>query len=474
VLENIVFSIKELKASRPVWLVFILFIGFVFAPGAADVAQLKVAAAGSLPAGKIIRVISVAIVGILALIIVARSGRLPYVFKGNLALMVMFAFFALATVVSSEIKSLTLYKSTELFVIILVAASVYTDKYPAEAARKFIIGLMWLYALILIGVYGQLFVLGKEAFRQISSTSFQTFMLRSYYPPIESNSLGFMAAILILFGAFLFFANLTRMPSKGKTVGLIIIVFSMAIMIMSYTRSILAILALVGLLYLLYNRKYGWFILCVSILITSLALPQVRTAIEMHMLRGDSEQNLETLSSRTMLWKMALDKDLLPLIMGEGYATGTMFIGYDSGSIFGAKTQQIRNAHNSVLEIINSAGIIGAMIWIVLMVRIFVQLLRQLKRYKPMMTVNERYFHLLILMLSLMSILRSMMNSTYVYLDLFMPLLLAMAVYADTLPSLMRSRIQSNRAATDEVKESNNQLISDSRILYKKAMNSSG
>ena len=36
-LDNIVFSLKELRTSRPVWLVFILFIGFIFAPGAADV-----------------------------------------------------------------------------------------------------------------------------------------------------------------------------------------------------------------------------------------------------------------------------------------------------------------------------------------------------------------------------------------------------------------------------------------------------
>jgi len=436
--ENIIFSLKELKSARPVWLIFILFIGFVLGTGAADVSQLKQAGAGTIPAGKIIRVVSVALVGLFALLILARSGRLSYVLKGNLILMFIFATVALASVASSDLRTMTIYKSAELFIIIMVAATIYTHKSPEEAARKYVIGLLWLYIFILIGVYGQLFLLGKEAFRQVSNTSFQSFMLSSYYPTMAGNSLGFMGAIATLFGAFIFFAKLTKRGKIEKAIGIFIILLSFGIVVMSYTRSILAILGLVGLIYLLYNRKYGWFFLCITLLITSLALPQVRNAIETHMLRGDSEQNLETLSSRTMLWKMALDKDLLPLIVGEGYATGTMFIGYDTGSILGAKTQHIRNAHNSVLEIINSTGIIGAIVWIGLMLRIFFQLLTQLKRYNYLMTANERYFHILMLTISLMSILRSMMNSTYVYLDLFMPLLLAMAVYADTLPATFR------------------------------------
>ena len=394
--------------------------------------QLKSAGVGTIPAGKIIRVISVAIVGMLSLLILARSGRLGYIFKGNLVWLTVFAVFAASTVISSELKAMTLYKSAELFVIIMVAATVYCHKSPDEESRKFIVGVLWLYVFVLIGVYGQFFILGKEAFHQLRSTTFLTFKLISFYPPIESNSLGFMGAITTLFGAFIFFARLLNSKSKEKLIGLLLITFSMGIVVLSYTRSILPIMGLVGLIYLLYNRKYGWFFVCTSLLVASLALPQTRNAIETHMLRGDSQENLETLSSRTMLWQMALDKDLFPLIMGQGYATGTLFIGYEAGAIFGAKTQHIRNAHNSVLEIINSVGIIGAILWIVLMLRIFFKLLFQLRRYKNIMTSNQRYFHLLILMLSFMSILRSMMNSTYVYLDLFMPLLLAMLVYADT------------------------------------------
>lgn len=476
-LETMIFSLRELRTSIPVWLVIILFIGFVFAPGAADVDQLKSAGLVALSTGKIIRAVSVVIVGLLVLMIHARSGGIFFIFKGNLALMTTFALVAFASVANSDLKTVTLYKSVELFVITMIAATVYIDKNPEDAARKFIVGILWLYILILIGVYGQLFIFGKEEYRQIGrGDTFLTFMLSSFYPPIAGNSLGFMGAIATLFGAFIYFLKCTKAESnttdtKRKMIGFFLILFSLAIVVLSYTRSILVILGVVGLIYLVYSRKYAWFFLCVSLLVIVLALPQTRSALEAHMMRGDSQENLETLSSRTMLWKMALDKDIVSLIMGEGYATGTMFTGYDASSWFGAKTQRVRNAHNSVLEIINSIGILGAIIWIILMLRIFFQLLFQYMRYKRIMAVNDRYFHLLILMISLMSILRSMMNSTYVYLDLFMPLLLAMAVYADTFPALFKDRTKESRPGFNSSGIGLKADLSGKRILNKRPEN---
>jgi len=235
-LESSIFSLKELITTRPVWLVFILFIGFVFAPGAADVDQLRQAGVGDIPAGKIIRVVSVAIVGILAVMILFRSGRISYMLKGNLALMTVFSAIAMASVASSPLKALTAYKSAELFVIIMVAATAYTHKVSGEAARKFIVGLLWLYMFTLLGAYAQLLILGKDAFHQISNTTFQTFKLISFYPPIAANSLGFMGAIVTLFGAFVFFAKFSNRSAYIKAIGVLVIIASIGIVALSYTR----------------------------------------------------------------------------------------------------------------------------------------------------------------------------------------------------------------------------------------------
>jgi len=459
-------EITEILKIPAFWITLVLVIGFVLSPGAADVDAMKSTGSGLDAGGKLIRVVSAVLAGSFALLSLFQSNALSSAIKGNLGILLVFICLAYFSVVFSQLRTMTIYKSSELVVMLFIAATLYGRSVPFVESRRYLTGLFWIYLLTAISVLLQLAYYGPGIYKQIYSTPFISFMLSSRHPPLAANSVGLLGAFVAMFGVYLFY-NTRSKKKLGYAIAVIIGMIGMITLVLSYTRSALVLFVFAGAVFLFFNRKYILLTFAAFCMVALLTVGSARNLVDSHLRRGDSEQNIATLSSRAVLWNHILQKDSLRLIIGEGYATGTLFQDFrEDGS---GRSFKIRNAHNSILEIINSTGVIGAFVWIIVILRINFQLFRHLIRVRHAVDKDEYMFHLFVSCVFLLSSLRSFMNSTFVYLDYFLPVLFAVAVYADTLTS-RRNMIAKENSASDHVSEDDIDELDDKENISKQSI----
>ena len=430
-------SVRDVLQTPSVWITIILFLGFVFAPGAADVAAIKQGVETGFAGGKLVRVLTVLLACLIALTLLFHNNVVNKLLKGNLGIVFSFSCLAFLSVVFSELKTMTIYKSFEMVVALLIAATLYRQNDPYKNSIKYLVGIFWLYIITAIGVYIQLAYFGPGAYKQVHSTPLLSFMLSSKYPPLAANSLGLLGAFIAMYGLYLLHKYDVR-KMRIMFIGLFIGFLGGSLIILSYTRSVMVFTLLAAFIFLYYRRSFLILSVAIISMLAVLTVDDTRSLLERHSKRGDSVQNIETLSSRSIFWKSILERDMLRLMVGNGYATGTLFQSYSNAHNRG-KIFKARNAHNSIFEIINSVGIIGAIIWIALILRILMQLIKHHYRSRQIINDDERLFHLLITCVFILCALRSFMNSTFVYLDYFLPFLLAVSVYADSLAGKRKS-----------------------------------
>lgn len=445
------FTLRELFGIPAFWITLVLIIGFVFAPGAADIDSIKSAGGGFDAGGKLIRVVTAVFAGVFALLSLLRGNALSSILKGNLGILFIYTCLAYFSVVFSELRVLTIYKSSELVVMLFIAATLYGRSLPFVESRRYLTGLFWIYSFTAIGVLLQLLYYGTAAYTPVHSTPFISFMLSSKHPPLAANSVGMLGALVSIFGVYQFY-KCESYKKRCYIIGTIIGVFGLITLVLSYTRSALVLFVFASTIFLYFNRKFVLLTLAGFCVIALLAVGSARDLMESHMRRGGTDEKIATLSSRVVVWNSIIKKDLLKLIVGEGYATGTQF--QDLTGDDGSETINLKNAHNSVFEVINSTGIIGAFVWLFLITRINLQLFQHLLRTRRIVSKDEYVFHLFISSVFVLATLRSFMNSTFVYLDYFLPLLFSIAVYADTL-KLRRSELYNDKnISSSEFEES--------------------
>jgi hypothetical protein len=409
-----------------VWLTIIILLGFVLGTGGIDLDYQDLGAT-TFADSRLLRVATILMVAASSLIILTSFHKLKFMLHGNLLILSIFSLLAFFSTFFSAIPSMTIFKSLELVTVIMVAATVYTT------------ALFWCYFVTAFGIYLQLIIYGTEGLKQIHGiTPFLSFMLSSRYPGLAANSVGFLGALVCLFGVYLWY-TLNSSGQRRRLLAGTIGIAGFGITFQSYTRSILVFLILAVVLFLALNRKFLPVATIFFAAAITLSFPQSRTSILDHMRRGDSNEKLETLSARTAFWHEILERDMLPLTVGSGYATGTLFINQSNSSFaYGRGLFTPRNAHNSVFELIMGVGILGASIWIFLITRIFYLLIFYYRRLKRSLTNNDLLLYRFIISVYTLSILRTIMNSSFVYLDFFFPLFLALAVYTDTLPAIAK------------------------------------
>lgn len=432
-------TVKQLVNNRAALFSIIILVGFIVAPGAADIASLKQGTVGVAQTGKVLRIATVLLAAMAAFWFVATKRCLGFILRGNLGILFVYFLLALLSVVFSKLKMMTLYKSFEILAVILVGTTVYCYVDRLKEARRFISGIFWFYVFTVGLVWIQFFIFGPEGQRQlVGETPLLSFMLSSKYPGMVGNALGFLGALGTLFG--LYIGDCSVSPSlRNKLLGASIFMFSLPIVILSYTRSILVFLILAIMVYFFINRRFIMLLLITIILIVPLIIPDAREKIVEHMKRGSSDQKIYTLSGRINFWKHVLERDTLQMMLGEGFASGTLFQSYSNSKwwkekkIFGP-----RNAHNSIFEIIMSSGYIGATIWMILMLRILWQLIVFYINFRGKIGDAELRFHKFAMAVFILSFMRSTMNSTFVYLDYFFFVLVTLAVYCDVLSKRAR------------------------------------
>lgn len=406
----------------------ILFVGLIFAADSADITGLKNQGLATLSSSKIFRIVTVLIAGALAFFVLIRSKNngTEKLISGNTCLVTIYAILAIMTVVFSQLKSMTLFKGTEMFVIAMICA-IAASSYKNNSSA-FIKGIMWLYSISSLSALIELSVFGTMNNRQlVGATPLLDSMLQSTYPPLVGNGLGFLGGVTGLFGVYLYDSN-DISGFSGKIIATFISLIGVAVLFLSYTRSTLVFFLLCVLLYAFIEKKFLRIALIMFMMLGALATPTIQEKISSHMRKGSTDEQIETMSGRTEFWRNIFARDPVQLLVGEGFATGTLFQNYSNNS---QEVFKYRNAHNSIAEIIMSIGVVGAMIWLTLLFRIYKQLQYSRKRLIRSNDIYKIKFHNFVYVLFVFSLMRSLMNSTFVYLDYFIFLLISIAAYAE-------------------------------------------
>lgn len=421
-------TLKTFRTIPALGLSLLIILGLYFSPGAVDALALKSGTGGFLSSNKLLRVITVGIAGAVAFILlnIKKGASLGALFKGNLAWLTLFAFWALFSVVFSPLKSLTVFKGGELVIACMLAALLLCSANKPAASVDYMKGIFWIYVVSTFSALLELMIVGSAGHKAlVGMTPLLDTMMQSRFPPMVGNALGFLGALSALFGVYLFDATPSR-KFVGKAIAVGIVGAGVAVLFLSYTRSVLVFFGLAVLCYSLLEKKYGRAVLLVLAVIGMLLVGSVREAVFEHMRRGATDQQISTLSGRLQFWGTIFSRDPLYLVTGGGFATGTLFQDYNSVN---KKVFAYGNAHNSVAEIASASGLIGVGLWLGLGIRVFFQLLKSRRRLKISGPRSDQLFNSFVISLFLLSALRTLMNSTFVYVDYFFFVSVALLVY---------------------------------------------
>ena len=423
-----------------VWMLLIILLGFILGPGSIDAEGVREGNVNIGESGKLIRAVSVIIVALFALFVSFRSKSLRFLLTGTNGWLFAFFLLCFASVIFSPVKSLTLFKSFEILTLLMMISLTYAAKDRYEASKKFIIALLVFYIATVIGVYLQLVIFGTAGQRQLyGATPLFGFMLISKYPAMVGNALGYLGAVVALFGLYLISTE-SSANRRRLMLGGVVLLLGVGVAFLSYTRSIIVFLYLAMFIYFAYRKKYIVNVLLIFMLIIPLSIPQVQQKILEHMRRGDTDENIGSLSGRTHMWEEVFNRSPLKIVVGDGYATGSKYMNYETTGKLLAQS----NVHNGFLEVVMSVGLIGGFVWLGIMVKLISQFMWFFKRAKHKLSQKELSFHVFMMALLFLSVTRSIMNSTFVYLDYFYPVLMAFIMYGDSLKAKLLSLSNEN------------------------------
>jgi len=454
-------NIKNQTALTIVLIIVILMLGFIFDFGAVDSEGLRQGTT-AFSGTKTIRSLSVILAALIAFAEFYRTRAVSCLFSGTNPLLLSFILLCFFSSVFSPVRTLTIFKSFEILLIFFMISSVHVRNDRYDVSKNIITALMLLYALTVLGIYFQFFVIGKNVERQlIGATPLFNFMLYSRYPAMAGNAVGYLGAIVALYGVYALSIKNKVTGKSYRAAAMIILVAGMGATFLSYTRSVLIFLLLTMFLYYLYRRKYVVNVMMVVALIVPLAIPQVRDKVVEHMRRGSSDKDLMSMSGRTDMWGSVFERSPILITIGQGYATGSKYMNFEKTG----KLLVTQNVHNSFLEIVMSIGMIGGIIWVSIIVRLLVQYNSFFKKARRKLSVEDRNFHIFMMAVLYLSVARSIMNATFVYLDYFFFLFMALIMYGD---SLSKKLYELNHSAIEKEEEYNENNFEKPRIMEKK------
>ena len=403
--------------------VIILFLGMMFG----DSAHADLSSGDIFSTGKLSRLISVGLAGGLAIVFFSLrfSKGIKALFKGNLALLTAYGMLAFFTIVFSEIRMLTLFKSAEILIVVVVVALVLSERGREDASIFFVKVIFWVYVVSCVTALLETVIVGAEHHKTlvVGVTPLLSTMMQSTYPPMSGNGLGYLGALASMFGIYLYDSDDIKIKTIRRFVAVIVVLVGFSVLFLSYTRSILAFYLLGVIVLFVLEKRWLRVVAMLGSMVSALAMPQVQEKIVDHLRRGSSDEQLASLSGRTDFWADIFSRDPLQLLVGEGFAAGSRMAYFRDGNLI--------NAHNSIAEIVVNVGVIGAVIWLMLMLRIGFNLLKIRRRLKRARAWSLGHFHNFMMVIYMITMLRTLMNSSLVYLDYFFFMVAAFAVYTE-------------------------------------------
>jgi O-antigen ligase len=280
-----------------------------------------------------------------------NTPRFVQAFSGPLLL--LFAFGITAIVSSLYIPTFSLYsmwKGLEILVDVIVVAALLSYAKPAhDAWTAYRVSLVL--ATILLIVYAVEAVVMPTA-ALIPSRGFIPFTMQGVMPVMNGNGLAFLSAVVALAA----FCRLAR-PAAGlsKLLTLVLLVFAIAVLIFTQSRtSLFGLLMALGV-YLLFTRRFATLVFVALLTLGLFAFTELSNVAERYVVRGQSHQLFTTLSGRTYAWQAAWSAFQQSPVVGHGFAAAARA---EILGVSGAST-----LHGSVFDVLVGVGLLGLLPW---------------------------------------------------------------------------------------------------------------
>ena len=303
------------------------------------------------------------VLGILVILFVGGKYRfafLPELIFGALGIFFIFSCWGALSTLWSIAPSVTLYKSVEYgTMLVLFALTVSVIRYSAREAHKRLFALQgifdWNWFLIfslLVSVYIGLLIWPEYGI--MPNKSVLGFSVEGALPALSANGVGQLAAIMAI-------VALVRALLKpgSRLVYVPLLAFSLITMVLAQSRSpilgfVLAVIVVLGV-----SRRFGFLAIAAS-LAGAIVLIYSQTILEF-LRRGQSDQELMTLTGRTRFWESSLESVRESPLTGYGaYAGGRYVVQGPVTSGDGPTT-----VHSFWVEVLVDTGVVGFLLVLV-------------------------------------------------------------------------------------------------------------
>lgn len=302
---------------------------------------------------------SVAVAALCFLVLVKRrylSRSSIYVF---MPFLLYLTFQLFSTLLNGTQIFYNMYKLLELFGVTLLSITLYEmtslELEDFERILQFIIGF---YKVLIIAVILNLILFPKICIIWLKSP-FP--LINSIYPAINSNSVGFLSVSIFTNEIFSKWDGMVRRFSKAMW-----IILSMIVMFFAQSRTSIISFLCVLILWIRENLKPRSSLL-LSVIVALILFSVLREDFIEYFKRGQTEQQLETLSGRTLQWGYALQSvlksDLTQILFGTGGKWGSVILMAEFHGV-----NMITDLHSDYFGVFVSSGLMGFICFILFLI----------------------------------------------------------------------------------------------------------
>jgi O-antigen ligase len=267
--------------------------------------------------------------------------------EGLIALLTGYSIVCLFSVLWSSYPLWTLYKSTEYLVDIALVAALISAVTTDRDLKTFFDWTWFLLGCLTASAWLGVIFWPDQAI--VPGLGVLGFSIRGVFPAMETNGVGELGAIV---GSICFARLLLR--NTGRTLYVIGLLVAVVTLICSQSRSPLIGFLLATLVILFSSRSIGIGIFLPLLILSFLSLTSASDFLLEFVRRGESDEEFETLTGRTLLWDLGWQLFKQQPLIGYGAYAGARFTGISD-------TMATGNAGmlNAWLEILVGVGLLG-------------------------------------------------------------------------------------------------------------------
>ena len=192
----------------------------------------------------------------------------------------------------------------------------------------------------------------------------------------------------------------------------------LATVIVSYSRAAIFSVLIIFFYLLVHFQKWLLILFFSLIVLFGLLDNNIRSTAFEHLQRGHATTDINELSSgRIGMWRETLQTFGISMIVGRGYAVGFR----------NQKIEENTNAHNSLLELYAGTGMLGAAVWLYIILAVYIRL--EILKHKQCLKMDCGHVTATAVMLYIL--LSSITNVRVVYLDVSMILFVVIMIYIE-------------------------------------------